>query len=122
MSDFNPVSLFFILHETFGAWLWLLLGLALVLAAGIVMRVMKLRRAGRPPIRPMMAALVVGTIVTAAATAFVVPRWTLTDIGALGAAVDYVVAVLLALIPAAVVASLVFMMAAHRCASRHAAA
>lgn len=121
MSDFNPVTLFFILHETFGAWLWLMLGLALVLAAGIAVSVMRLRRAGRPPLRPMTAALVIGTVATALATAFIVPRWTLTDIGAFGAAIDYLVAVLLALIPAAVVASLVFMMAARRCASRHAA-
>jgi len=35
MSDFDPVTLFFIASESFGAWLWLLLGLAIALLAGI---------------------------------------------------------------------------------------
>lgn len=121
MSDFNPVALFFILYESAGAWFWPLLGLALVLAAGVIVSAWRLRRAGRPMKRPIAAALIIGLVAAAAAT-FAVPGWTLADVGALGAAVDYAFALLIALAPAAVVAALAFMLAAHRCARRKAAA
>lgn len=117
MSDFDPVAIFFILHESMGVWLWLLLGAALVLLAGIVMSVLRLRRAGRSVMRPIIAASVIGLIVAVAAT-FAVPGWTHADAGALSAAVDYVVAFLFALVPAAFVAALVFMLAARLCAAR----
>jgi hypothetical protein len=113
MSDFNPVTLFYILHESLGSWLWVLLALAFVLLAGIVSGFVKLRRAGRTVARPMLAAIAVGLIAAAVFT-FAVPIWTLADTGALGAPVDYVIAFVLALIPGAVVASLVFMLAARR--------
>jgi hypothetical protein len=51
-----------------------------------------------------------------------VPAWTLADIGALNATVDYVFAFLFALVPATIIASLVFMLAARHCASRSGAA
>jgi hypothetical protein len=117
MSDFDPVAIFFILHESMGVWLWLLLGAALVLLAGMVLSVLRLRRAGRSAMRPVVAASVVGLIVAVAAT-FAVPAWTLADAGALSAAIDYVVAFLFALVPAAFVAGLVFMLAARLCAAR----
>lgn len=120
MSDFNPETLFFILYESVGVWLWLLLGLAVALLVGIVMSALKLRRAGRSMRCPFLAALIAGLAVAVAAT-FVVPVWTLADVGALGAAVDHVFAFLLALVPGAVVAALIFMLAARRCARRHAA-
>ncbi|MBN9581169.1 MAG: DUF5368 family protein [Afipia sp.] len=115
MSDFNPITLFFILYESMGVWLWLLLTLALVLFVGIVASALNLRRAGRPAKRPILAALIAGSIVTLAAT-FAVPVWTLADIGALSAAVDYIFAFLFALIPGAVIAALVFMLVARCCA------
>lgn len=121
MSDFNPVTVFFILYESMGVWLWPLLGLALLLLAGIIMSALKLRRAGRPVKRPIVMAVVVGLIAAVAVT-FAVPAWTLAGPGALGAAVDYAFAFLFALVPGAVVASLVFMMAARRCAGRRLAA
>ncbi len=117
MSDFDPVTLYFIVHESFGVWLWLLLGLAVILLIGIAGGVLKLRRAGRPATRPVMAALIVGAIATLAAM-FAVPGWTLAGPGALGAAIDYVSAVLFALVPGAIVGALVFMLAASRCARR----
>lgn len=117
MNDFDPVTLFSILHEGMGLWLWLLLGIALVLLAGIVASWLTLRRAGRPARRPITAALVVGLIAAVALT-FVAPAWTLTGPAALSAAIDYVFAFLLALAPAAAIAALVFMLAARRCASR----
>lgn len=121
MSDFNPETLFFILYESIGVWLWLLLGLAVVLLAGIVMSALKLHRAGRSMKRPFLAALIAGLVVAVAAT-FAVPVWTLADVGALGAVIDYAFAFLLALVPGAIVAAFIFMLAARRCASRGAAA
>jgi hypothetical protein len=121
VSDFNPVTLFFILQESLGVWLWLLLALALVLLVGIVMSARKLRRAGRPASRPVGAALVVGLAVAAAAT-YAMPVWTLADPGGLSAAVDYVVAFLFALVPGGIAGSLIFMLAARHCAARDAVA
>lgn len=121
MSDFNPVTLFHILHESIGVWLWLLLALAFVLLFGIVTAALKLRRAGRPMKRPLVAALIAGLVVAAVAT-FAKPVWTLSDFGALHAAIDYAIAFLLALVPGAIVAALVFMLAATRCAKREALA
>lgn len=117
MSDFNPITLFFILYESLGSWLWLLLGLAAVLLAGIVSGFVKLRRAGRSASRPILAAIVAG-LITAAALTPVVPVWTLADPSALSAPVDYAIAFVFALVPGAVVASLVFMLSARRRASR----
>ena len=121
MSDFDPVTLFFIAYESFGALLWVLLGLAAVLLVGIVISALKLRRAGRPATRPVIAALVVGAVATVAAT-FAVPGWTLAGPGALAAAIDYGFAALFALVPGAIVGAVIFMLAANRCARRGAIA
>lgn len=121
MSDFDPVTLFHILHESVGVLLWLVLGAAVLLLLGIVMSVMRLRRAGRPATRPVMAALIVGALATLAAT-FAVPGWTLAAPGSLGPAIDYAFVILVALVPGALVGALVFVLAAKRCASRGAAA
>ncbi|MDT3683670.1 MAG: hypothetical protein RO009_01325 [Pseudorhodoplanes sp.] len=121
MSDFNPITLFFILYESVGLWLWLLLGLSLVLFIGIVMSALKLYRADRPMKRPILAALIAGLIVAVAAT-FAAPSWTLADVGALSAVVDYAFAFLFGLVPGVIVAALLFMVAARRCASGNAAA
>lgn len=120
MGDFNLVTLFFILYESMGLWLWGLLGLALVLLIGIVVSALKLYRAGRAIKRPVVTALIAGLIV-AVVTTFAVPVWTLADVGALGTAVDYAFAFLFASIPGAIVAALIFILAAHHCASRNAA-
>ena len=117
MSDFNPVTLFFILSESLGGLLWLLVAAALVLLGGIVFGLSRLRRVGRPARRPLMAAAIVGTVATIVFT-FLLPRWTLTDTGAFASALDVAFAVLLALVPGVMIASLVFTMASLRCASR----
>jgi FtsH-binding integral membrane protein len=117
MSEFDPVTLFFILFESMGVWLWQLLGLALVLLVGIVASAAKLHRAQRPMRLPIIGALLVGLIVAVAAT-FAVPLWTHAGPGALGAAVDYAFAFLFALVPGAIAGSLIFMLAAARCARR----
>jgi len=120
MSDFDPVTLFFIVHESLGAWLWLLLGMALALLVGLVTSARGLRRAGQPMARPALLAVIVGLVVAVAAT-FATPLWTLADFGALDAAVDYVVAFLFALIPGAAAAAVVFVIAARQRSSSRAA-
>jgi len=117
MSDFNPVTLFFILSESVGVWLWVLVALAFILLAGIVSGGVKLRKAGRPARRPLTAAIVAGLIVTAI-FAFLVPVWTLAGPEALAASVDYAAAILLALVPGASAGALVFFLAASKCAAR----
>ncbi|HLS69565.1 MAG TPA: DUF5368 family protein [Kiloniellales bacterium] len=117
MSDFDPVTLYFILYESMGFWLWLLLSFALILLVGIVASVLKLRRAGRALRGPLLAALIVGLIVAVAAT-FTAPAWTLADISALTVPLDYIFAFLLGLIPGAIAAALAFILAAQVGAAR----
>lgn len=117
MSDFNPVTLFFILSEGMGGWLWLLLAAAVLLLCGIVFGLTRLRRAGRPAKRPLMAAAIMGTVATTVFT-FLMPSWTLVGVDAFASGIDYAGAIALALIPGAMIAALVFTMASLKCASR----
>lgn len=114
MSDFNPITLYYILHEGMGAWLWLLLALAGALLAGIVASFLKLRRAGRPARRPLLMALAVA-LVAAVAFTFLVPAWTLAGPGALTGPIDYASAFLFALVPAGLIGSAAFFLATARC-------
>lgn len=120
MDSFNPVTIYFILAETLGVWLWVLIGLGLVLLAGIVAGLARLRRAGRSVGRPLMAALVVGLVATVAFL-FAVPGWTLAGFDALTTPLDYLFAVLFAMLPGAAFAALAFFLAASRCAAKAAA-
>lgn len=117
MGDFNPVTLFFILREGMGIWLWLLMALAAVLLAGIVIGFARLRRAGQPAKRPLLMALAVG-LATAVLFTFLVPMWSLSSPAALGAFVDYLFAFLIALVPGGIAGAAVFFLAALRCAGR----
>lgn len=121
MSDFNPVTLFFILYESLGPWLWVLLGLAIVLLAGIVSSFLRLRRSGGSASRSMLGAIIAG-LITAAALTFVVPIWTLADPSALNGPIDYAVAFIFALVPGVLIGSLVFILSARLCGSRGAPA
>jgi hypothetical protein len=114
MSTFDPVTIFYILYETMGAWLWVLLATALALLAGILSAVVKFRRARCPAARPLWIAVAVGLIAAVGLT-FAVPIWSLADPGALSGLVDYVVAFSIALVPGAIVAALVFIVVARRC-------
>ena len=107
MSDFNPVTLFFILSESLGGWLWVLVPLVLLLLAAIVASVRKLRNNGTPARRPLVTALLAG-LATAVVFTFLVPVWTLAGPGALGAPIDILFAVLIALIPGGAVAAALF--------------
>lgn len=113
MSDFNPVTLFFILSESMGIWLWALVALALLLLAGIAAGIVKLRRAGRPTRRALLAGLLAG-LATVVVFTFLVPVWTLTGPGAFSAPVDILFAALFALVPGGVVGSAVFAILALR--------
>ncbi len=111
MSDFNPVTLYFILSESLGAWLWVLVALAVVRAAGIVVGTMRLRRAGRSAGVPLTMAVLLGAVVAVAAT-FAVPMWTLAGPDALTGGLDYAFALLFALVPAAIVGAVTYIAAA----------
>lgn len=117
MSDFNPVTLFFILSESMGGWLWLLIAAAVLLLGGIVFGLSRLRRAGRSAKRPLMAAAIVGTVATIVFT-LLMPAWTLVGTDAFASGLDVAIAVLLALVPGVMIAALVFVMASLRCAAR----
>ena len=117
MDDMNPIVLAAILRESLGFWFWPAVLVALVLLALVVLGFAKVLRAGRSPMRPVLAGLV-AMLVTATAVAFVVPGWTLAELSALSGPVDYATAFLLALAPGAVVGTLVFFAAASRCAAR----
>jgi hypothetical protein len=117
MSDFNPVTLSFILYESLGAWLWFLLASGVVLLAGIAFGLLRLRRASRSARHPLLIALGAG-LATAVAFTFLVPIWTLADPGALTGPIDYAFAFLFALVPGGIVGSAVFVLAAMRCAGR----
>ena len=117
MSDFNPTTIYFILSESMGGWLWVLVALAFILLTGIVSGGIKLRKARRSARRPLTGAIVAGLAVTAIFT-FLVPVWTLAGPGALVAPVDYAAAILLALVPGASAGALAFFLAARKCAVR----
>lgn len=117
MNDFNPVTLFFILFESMGVWLWALVALALVLLVAIALGVIRLRKVGRSAKRPLMAALVIGVAATAIFTALV-PFWTQTSPDSFVAPVDYFFAGFLALVPGGIAGAIVFFLTASRCAAR----
>ena len=64
MADFNPVTLYFILDESMGVWLFILAGVAILLLVGVIMMTLRLGRTGRPAKRPAMAAIAAALVVT----------------------------------------------------------
>ncbi len=111
MSDFDLTTIYFILSESMGGWLWGLVALALLLLAAIVAGIMRLRKNSTPARRPFVAALVAGLVTTIIFT-FLVPIWTLAGAGALAAPIDVLFAALFALVPGGVVGSAVFVIMA----------
>src|SRR5690606_41919573 len=97
MEDFNPVTMFAILRESLGPWLWGLLLIALVLVVGVVSAAMKLRSARRSPKHPIIAAALAGGVATAIFF-MLVPGWTMASHAALNGPVDYLAAILIAFI------------------------
>lgn len=117
MEDFNPITMFAILRESLGPWLWGLLLIALVLVVGVVSAAMKLRSARRSPKHPIIAAALAGGVATAIFF-MLVPGWTMATHAALNGPVDYLAAILIAFIPGGGIAAMVFSMASWRCARR----
>ena len=117
MDNFNPFTMFAILQESLGLWLWGLLLIALVLIIGVVSGAMKLRFARRSLKRPVIAAVLAGSVATAIFL-MLVPSWTMATHGALNGPVDYLAAILIACIPGGGITAMVFSMASWRCARR----
>lgn len=113
MTDFNPVTLCFVLFESMGVWLFLVVGVAVFLLVGVIVTTLRLRHGGRPAKRPAMAAIAATLLVTVVFF-FLVPSWTLAGISALSGVVDYVFAALLALVPGIAAGMVMFMLAARR--------
>lgn len=107
MSDFDLTTIYFILSESMGGWLWGLVALSLLLLAAIVAGIMRLRKNGTPARRPLVTALLTGLATTVVFT-FLVPIWTLAGVDALSAPIDILFAALFALVPGGVVGSAVF--------------
>ncbi|BBK36574.1 hypothetical protein STAQ_16520 [Allostella sp. ATCC 35155] len=113
MRDFDPVALFAILEESLGDWFWPLVALTVALAVAVVLAAVRLRRPGRGGRRAVAMAIAAGAV-AAIGFFFAVPVWTLAGIDSLNGPVDYLMAAAMALVPAAVVAALVFIAAAAR--------
>ncbi|MGM0562077.1 MAG: DUF5368 family protein [Pseudomonadota bacterium] len=111
MSEFDPLSLFAILYESFGVWFWPAVILACLLLVSIIASVVLIRRKDLAFGRPVLIALAVGATTTFIAT-LLAPAWTHADLGALGSIVDVVAAVALALVPGAAAAALAFLLVA----------
>lgn len=111
MRDFDPVALLAILEESLGDWFWPVAALGAALAVAVVVAAIRLARPGRSGRRPVAMAVAAGAV-AAVGFFFVVPAWTLAGIDSLNGSIDYLMAAAMALVPAAVVAALVFVAAA----------
>lgn len=117
MSDFNPLSIFYIASEVFGAWFWPLVVVALVLLYGVVSGFRRLRRHGLSAGGAMFVALVVGLVATVFA-AWWVPASTDASVSALGGFIDYLLVIAMALAIGLGVFALVFSVLARKRANR----
>ena len=117
MSNLNPIILLSILRESVGAWFWPALIVVALLLAGMISGALKLRKTRQSPKRPILTALASGLVATIV-LAFFVPGWTAAASGSLNGAIDYLVLVLLAMIPGAAIAAIIFSLVSRRCAAR----
>jgi hypothetical protein len=111
MSKFDPITLYFIIFESMGIWLWLLGCFAFVLLVGVFASALRLRRGGRSSGRSILTGAATG-IATTIIAFFLIPSWTLAGIDALNGPIDYAVAFLLALVPGIFAGALGFTLAA----------
>lgn len=117
MQGFDPVAIWAIIRETLGLWLWPLLALAPVLLLAVTAGALRLRAAAGRWRRPLIAALVGGTIATAISF-LLVPGWSHARLSALAAPVDVVIALAMSLLPGAVVAGVIFSLVSITCTRR----
>ena len=113
MSDFNPLSIFYIASEVFGAWFWPLVVVALVLLYGVVSGFRRLRRRGLSVGGPLFGGLLVGLVATVFA-AWWVPASTDASVSALGGVIDYLMVIAMALAIGLGAFALVFSILARR--------
>ncbi len=113
MSDFNPLSMFYVVFEMFGAWFWLLVVIALALLYGVVSGFRLLRRRGLSVGAPLFGGLVVGLVATVLA-ALLLPASTSASVSALGGVIDYIMLVVMALVIGLGVFALVFSVLARK--------
>ena len=113
MSDFNPLSLFYIASELFGSWFWPLVVVALLLLYGVVSGFRGLRRRGLSAGSPLLGGLVVGLVATVLATWWV-PQSTHAELSAFTSMLDYLMVIALALAIGLGVFALVFSILARR--------
>ncbi|MCC7017526.1 MAG: DUF5368 family protein [Rhodospirillales bacterium] len=106
MNDFNPVVLFFIVKESLADLFWPLSAVALLLLAGIAVAAARARARGRFGRAVAVSALVL--IVVALALVPLMPLWSGVGTAALGSWLDVLFAFAFALVPAALLAALVF--------------
>ena len=113
MSDFHPISLFYLAREMLPGWFWPLVILALLLLAGVWLGFRRLRRSGRSPAGPLMVALLLGLASTAIVT-LVLPYLTHASLSVFGSLVDFIVALGLSSLFGLGVFAAVFAVAAFR--------
>ncbi|OXR50046.1 hypothetical protein PuT2_04570 [Pusillimonas sp. T2] len=113
MSDFNPLSLFYIVSEIFSVWFWPLLIITLLLLWGVVSSFKKLRRRGLSAGGALFAGLLAGFIATVLAT-WLLPYSSHADLSAFTAFVDFLAVLAMALVAGLGAFALVFTVMARR--------
>lgn len=116
MSDFNPVSLYFIAQASLGSWFWPLVILLILLVLGAFSGWRALRRAQRSAKRPLVASALVWVAATIVVT-LALPWWTSAPLSSYNSVLDVFLAVIMAASVSFTVALLVFSLAARKCAA-----
>ena len=114
MSDFSPVSLFYMAWATLQHWFWPMVIAVVLLVLGVAFSLRSLRRNKRSAARPVLAGVLAGLVATAVATVLF-PYATHSDLSALGTAIDFITALGLALILGLAVFAAIFTVVAWRC-------
>lgn len=113
MSDFNPISLFYIISEIFSVWLWPLLIVALLLLWGVVSSFKKLRRRGLSAGSALLAGLLAGLVAAVLAT-WLLPYSSHAELSAFSALIDFLAVMGMALVVGLGAFAFVFTLMARR--------
>lgn len=116
MSDFNPVSLYFIAHASLGIWFWPVVIVLILLVLGSLTGWRALRRVERSARRPLMASGLVWIAATIAVT-LALPWWTGASLTSYNSVLDVFLAIIMAASISFTLALLVFSLAARKCAA-----
>lgn len=115
MSDFDPVSLFYIALKSLNIWFWPVVVVAVLLLLGVITGFRKLRKYGKSAGRPLFTSLIAGLLATGVGVA-TLPSLTGASLSDLSGAIDYILVFVMALGVGLAVFALVFSVAARRCA------